>query len=141
MSIRINIKRVHPSATIPVFSSDHATACDLYSVESVTINPGETKKIPTGICLEIPSTHYFRIEGRSGLSSKGIMKLGGIVDPDYRGEIQVILHNGAKEPYAINVGDRIAQGILTQRIEAIFEEVDELGVTSRGSGGFGSTGV
>jgi dUTP pyrophosphatase len=80
------------------------------------------------------------VEDRSGLAVRGVTTLAGVIDPGYRGEIKVVMTNLSPTPVEIKPGDRIAQLRIVQRIEASFEEVDELGEASRGAGGFGSTG-
>jgi dUTP pyrophosphatase len=97
--------------------------------------------IPTGIALELPSTHGALVEDRSGLALKGLTTLAGVIDPGYRGEIKIVLTNLNPLPYTISPGDRVAQLRVVQRIEATFEEVAELAEAARGTGGFGSTGV
>ena len=136
----IMYKKVHPDAKPPVYSTNGAAACDFYANEDTTILPGETKKIKTGIAVEIPKEYFLKMEGRSSFSAKGIVKAGGVIDSDYRGEIHIILHNMTQQPFAIAKGERIAQGIVMNIHHAHFIEVDELSKTARGEGGFGSTG-
>jgi dUTP pyrophosphatase len=97
--------------------------------------------VPTGIALEFPSTHGALVEDRSGLAVRGVTTLAGVIDPGYRGEIKVVITNLSAAPVEIQPGDRIAQLRIVQRIEASFEEVDELGEARRGERGFGSTGA
>jgi dUTP pyrophosphatase len=97
--------------------------------------------VPTGIALEFPSTHGALVEDRSGLAVRGVTTLAGVIDPGYRGEIKVVMTNLAATPVEIKAGDRIAQLRIVQRIEATFEEVEELGEAARGASGFGSTGA
>lgn len=137
----ILLKKVHPDAKTPLYATDGSAGCDFYSVEEITLQPGETKKIRTGIALEIPPGYFMRMEGRSGFSAKGIIKAGGVIDSDYRGEIHIILYNGTKEPFPITKGDRIAQGTFIEVLQAHFHEVGELSTTDRGTGGFQSTGI
>ncbi len=139
--INIKLKKLHPEAKIPFYATDGSAGCDFYSVENLSIEPGETKKIRTGIGVEIPSGYYLKMEGRSGFSAKGIIKAGGVIDSDYRGEVHILLHNSTKASYKIEKGDRIAQGILMPILKADFEEVSELSDTERGEGGFQSTGI
>lgn len=139
-SFIIKFKKVNSEAKIPIYATEGSAACDFYSVEDVILSPGETRKIKTGIAIEIPVGYFMKLEGRSGLSSKGIMKVGGVVDSDYRGEIHIILHNASNEPCKIEKGDRIAQGLLMKINTAKFIEVEELSETARGEGGFESTG-
>lgn len=141
MGIGVKIKRLHADAKLPFYATSGAAGCDLYSVEQMVIAPGQTVKVPTGIALEIPDGYFFKIEGRSGLSSKGLIRSGGIIDSDYRGEILVILHNITAENFTIEKGDRIAQGMLLPSNKISFIESHTLAETKRGISGFQSTGI
>lgn len=140
--IKVKIKRLHHDAKVPVHATEQAAGCDFYALEDSIILPGETRKVSTGICLEIPLGHYMRIEDRSGMAIKGVHKLAGIIDSDYRGEVCIVLHNTTNKVYNIEKHDRIAQGIITPVSQADFEDVgqNELSETERGTGGFHSTG-
>ena len=145
MSVNVNIKKLKESATIPTYGTEYAAGADLYACieNELTIQPGETKFIGTGIALEIPEGYAGLIYARSGLScKKGLAPANkvGVVDSDYRGEITVALHNHSLEPKSIGPGERIAQIVITPFLAASFHEVDELSDTVRGVGGFGSTG-
>jgi dUTP pyrophosphatase len=147
MQIAIRVKRLHASAQMPRYAhlGDFGDlAADLYASAGTTLasagQPGSTQPVPTGIALEFPSTHGALVEDRSGLAVRGVTTLAGVIDPGYRGEIKVVMTNLSPTPVEIKPGDRIAQLRIVQRIEASFEEVDELGEASRGEGGFGSTG-
>ena len=122
-----------------------SAGCDLYacSKEKISFNPGETKLIKTGIAMELPEGYAGLIYARSGLATKrGLAPANkvGVIDSDYRGEIMVALHNHTNEVKEIDAYERIAQLVVTPYIKAIFNEVDELNDTIRGTGGFGSTG-
>ena len=138
--IKVKIKKLNPEAKIPIHATGNAAGFDIYALNDTILMPEQTTKVPTGIALEIPISHYVRIEDRSGLALKGIHKVAGIVDSDYRGEVCIVLHNSTKEPYKIEKHDRSAQGISTPLSQADFEEVSELSETKRGEGGFHSTG-
>jgi dUTP pyrophosphatase len=138
--IPVKIKRLHPDAKIPEHKTEYAAGFDIYSHQDVMLYPGETMKIPTGIAIEIPEGFYLRIEDRSGMAAKGIHKAAGIIDSDYRGELIIVLHNSTNEIYRIEKHDRIAQGILTPAMQGHFTESEDLSETSRGAGGFNSTG-
>ncbi len=116
-------------------------AADLYASADVTLAPGQTLAVSTGIALELPSEYGALVEDRSGLAIRGITTLAGVIDPGYRGELRVVLTNLGTAAVEITAGDRIAQLRLVRRIEATFEEVEELEDAPRGVGGFGSTGV
>jgi len=119
-------------------------AADLYAAEAVTLSAagtvGSTQMVRTGLAMELPSTHGALVEDRSGLAVRGITTLAGVIDPGYRGELKVVLTNLSAEVQAIEVGHRIAQLRIVERIEAVFEETDVLAPAPRGVGGFGSTG-
>jgi dUTP pyrophosphatase len=97
--------------------------------------------VRTGLAMELPSTHGALVEDRSGLAVKGITTLAGVIDPGYRGELKVVLTNLSAEAQTVEVGHRIAQLRIVERIEAVFEETDVLAPAPRGVGGFGSTGA
>lgn len=138
--LEVKIKRLHPEAKIPIHATEHAAGFDIYAPQGIILKPGETTKVATGIAFEIPLGYYVRIEDRSGMAIKGIHKVGGIVDSDYRGEVFIVLHNSTPNEYKIEKHDRIAQGILTPVHQASFLESKELSETQRGEGGFHSTG-
>ncbi|MGG5810986.1 dUTP diphosphatase [Falsiroseomonas sp. CW058] len=140
------VMRLTTSAAIPSRGSAGAVGydlcADLQEAGEVTIHPRGRAAIPTGIAVAIPEGLYGRIAPRSGLALKaGVDVFGGVIDPDYRGEIKVILHNSGSEPLTIGHGDRIAQIILERVAVMPVMEVDRLDATVRGSSGFGSTGM
>ena len=145
MSTIVNFKKLNPDAVTPTYGSELAAGADLYACikEPVSIEPGETKMIPTGLAMEIPEGYAGLIYARSGLASKkGLAPANkvGVVDSDYRGEFMVALHNHSKATSSIEPKERIAQLVITPFLKASFEEVTELTDTKRGAGGFGSTG-
>jgi dUTP pyrophosphatase len=110
-------------------------------MEEIVLPPLERAFISTGVCASLPHGVYGRIAPRSGLTLKhGIQTGAGIIDPDFTGELKVILFNHGSEPFVIKKGNRIAQMILERCETPIIEEVDELVETQRGSRGFGSSG-
>ena len=142
----VKIKKLSELAKIPTYGTDYAAGADLYALteDVVTIMPGETKLIKTGISMEVPTGYAGLIYARSGLASKkGLAPANkvGVVDSDYRGEIMVALHNHSNEERQIENGERIAQFVITPYLKACFEEVDNLDDTQRGENGFGSTGT
>ncbi|MBQ9783226.1 MAG: dUTP diphosphatase [Clostridia bacterium] len=146
MSFPMNIKKLNPNATVPTYGSAFAAGADLYACEEgeVTVAPGETKLIHTGIAMEIPEGLVGLIYARSGLASKrGLAPANkvGVIDSDYRGEILVALHNHSASPQTVASGERIAQIVFAPYMAAEFTVVDELNDTVRGAGGFGSTGT
>ena len=141
----IRVKLLREGAKLPTYGTASAAGADLYAwlEESVTIEPGKTAFIPTGIALEVPEGCAGLIYARSGLSCKqGLAPANkvGVVDSDYRGEITVALHNHGCEPRTVNHGDRIAQFIITPVLQPAYEIAQELSDTVRAEGGFGSTG-
>ena len=145
MTHSVRIKKLRENAIIPTYGSEFAAGADLYAAidEAVTIEPGETKMIPTGLAFEIPEGYAGFVYARSGLASKrGLAPANkvGVIDCDYRGEVMTALHNHGKEAQLIEAGERIAQMIIAPYITASFILSDELDDTVRGEGGFGSTG-
>ncbi len=144
-TIPVNIKKLNDNAVIPTYGSEYAAGADLYACieDTVTIEPGETKLIPTGLAMELPIGYAGLIYARSGLASKkGLAPANkvGVVDSDYRGEVMVALHNHSNVSASIDPKERIAQLVITPYIAAIFNTVESLEDTARGEGGFGSTG-
>jgi|TARA_B100000287_G_scaffold362917_1_gene356437 dUTP pyrophosphatase len=138
----LKIKKLNKCAIIPTRHSPGSVGYDLYSTEEVIIPPSERGIVGTGICATIPIGVYGRIAPRSGLTVKhGIQTGAGVIDPDYTGELKVILFNHGSETFVIKQGDRIAQLILEKCETPLIEEVDELKETQRGTRGFGSSGV
>ena len=146
MKADVCIKKLREGAQAPTYGSAFAAGCDLYAcVEGgeVTIQPGQTVVIPTGWAFEIPVGFAGLIYARSGLATKsGLAPANkvGVVDSDYRGEVCVALHNHSAETRTVKSGDRVAQMVITPYLTANFTETDDLTDTSRGAGGFGSTG-
>jgi len=143
MQISIKVLKMHPAAQLPRYAHGGEygdLAADLYASAAVTLAAGETRPVETGIALEFPATHGALVEDRSGLAVRGVTTLAGVIDPGYRGELKVVMTNLSAAAVEIKVGDRIAQLRIVERIEASFEEVEELGEAARGVGGFGSTG-
>ena len=146
MEYNVNIKKLRNDAVIPTYGSQYAAGADLYACldEPLTIEPGQTILVHTGIALEVPVGYAGLIYARSGLASKkGLAPANkvGVVDADYRGEVMVALHNHSTVAAKIEPAERIAQLVITPYATAIFHEVDELSDTVRGEGGFGSTGT
>jgi len=140
---KILIQRLLPEAQMPRYAHVGAfgdLAADLYAAETVTLGPGSTVAVRTGIAMELPSTHGALVEDRSGLAIRGITTLAGVIDPGYRGELKIVLTNLGGEVQVVEVGQRIAQLRIVERIEATFEETEAVSETVRGEGGFGSTG-
>ena len=142
--VNIKVKKLDAAAQLPRYAHTGPfgdLAADLYASSAVTLAAGATFPVPTGVAFEFPSTHGALVEDRSGLAVRGITTLAGVIDPGYRGELKVVMTNLSAAAVEIKPGDRIAQLRIVQRIEAEFQEVEELGAAARGAGGFGSTGV
>jgi len=140
--MRLEVKKMDPEAKLPTRAHPDDAGLDLYSAEECILAAGERRAVKTGIALAIPTGYAGLIWDKSGLAAKaGLKTMGGVIDAAYRGEVQVILANLAQAPYHIEKGAKISQ-ILIQKIELPeICEVEELGDTIRGEGGFGSTGI
>lgn len=141
----IRVKMLREGARLPSYGTEQAAGADLCACleEAVTIAPGETKFIPTGIAIEVPAHCAGLVYARSGLACKrGLAPANkvGVIDSDYRGEIFVALYNHGGQPQSVENGERVAQLIITPVLQPGYEMVKELSDTVRGEGGFGSTG-
>lgn len=139
--MEIKVKKVHPEAKLPTYAHHGDAGFDLYAIESVSIPVGARVLVSTGIAIEIPDGYVGLIWDKSGLSMvHGLKNLGGVVDAGYRGEIKAGMINLSNEDYTITAGHKVAQ-MLIQKVEhAEIKEVTELSDSTRGHGGFGSTG-
>lgn len=141
----VRVKKLHANAQLPTYGSAYAAGADLYACleEPVTIQPGETFWVSTGIALEVPEGCAGLVFARSSLGAKrGLAPANkvGVVDSDYRGEVRVVLYNHSGEPQTIAPGERVAQFVITPVLTPAYVEAEELADTDRGIGGFGSTG-
>ena len=135
------VKKITQNAIIPKRGTENSIGLDLYSCEHILLPAGERALVRTGIAVKTPQGTYGRIAPRSGLAVKyGIDVGAGVIDPDYTGEIGVVLFNLGANEFLIQPGDRIAQLILEQAVTVPVQVVESLDMTTRGSGGFGSTG-
>ncbi|WRB91921.1 dUTP diphosphatase [Helicobacter pylori] len=142
--MKIKIQKIHPNALIPKYQTEGSSGFDLHAVEEVMIKPHSVGLVKIGICLSLEVGYELQVRTRSGLAlNHQVMVLNspGTVDNDYRGEIKVILANLSDKDFRVQIGDRIAQGVVQKTYKAEFIECERLDETSRGSGGFGSTGV
>lgn len=124
----------------PKQGSLSAAGYDLCAAEDVTIHVDETVAIPLGFATALHNDIHCRIESRSGMAMKGLVVLTGVIDADYRGEWKVIMRNFSGSIQHVAKGDRVAQAVMRPTVRAYFDTVSELSETSRGAGGFGSTG-
>jgi len=141
----IKVKKLSPNAILPTYGSAEAAGADLYACldAPVTVAPGETAWIPTGLALEVPKGCAGLVYARSSLGVKrGLAPANkvGVIDSDYRGQIHVVLLNHGKTEQIIRHGERIAQFLITPVLTPAYVEAGELTDTDRGAGGFGSTG-
>lgn len=145
--IKVQIKREKGCEDIPLptYMTDHSVGMDLYAAveEETFLKPGERKLISTGISISLPVGYEAQIRPRSGLALKygiSVLNTPGTIDPDYRGVVKVIMINQGDKVFSIDRGDRIAQMVINKISIAQLEEVDELSLSKRNSGGFGHTG-
>lgn len=143
--VKVNIQILTPGVEIPAYQSPEAAGFDLPAVldREILIKPGERVLIPTGIAVSLPDGYQLEVRPRSGLAFKSgitVLNSPGTVDPDYRGEIGVVLINLGREPFPVRPGDRIAQGVIVPFVRAEFKKVKKLPLSVRGKGGYGHTG-
>lgn len=137
----LKFKRLVSNATLPTRGSHSAAGLDLYSIEAIRLSPSERCLARTGLAAAIPDGYYGRIAPRSGLATKnGIDVLAGVIDADYRGEIQCLLYNAGNEIVELAAQTKICQLIIEKIITPTPKWADDLPDTIRGGGGFGSTG-
>jgi len=139
--MELRVKRIHPEAKLPVYGHPGDAGLDLFSVVDRELGPGEVFAVPTGIQVAIPAGHVGLVWDKSGISLQGVHRLAGVVDSGYRGEVQVVMISLGAVPFALRKGMKIAQ-MLVQPVAAVeVVESGSLDGTSRGEGGFGSTGL
>ncbi len=144
--MEVRIKKLRDEAVVPTYGSEFSAGADLYACEEsdVSIAPGETVLVHTGLSFEIPEGFGGFIYARSGLATKkGLAPANkvGVIDADYRGEVMVSLHNHSGVTQTVSPGERVAQLVIAPFLKAEFVEAVELSDTVRGTGGFGSTGA
>jgi len=143
--VKILVKKFDKNIKLPTYETSGSSGMDLvaYIKNKITIKPGKTAIISTGIAIAIPKNYEIQIRPRSGLAAKkgiSVLNTPGTVDSDYRGEIKIILINLSEESFVVKSGDRVAQMMLCPVIKAKLKEVKNLPKTIRNRGGFGSTG-
>ena len=143
--MNIPIKRIHEDAKLPAYQTEGSAAADIFACidDPVTLQQGEITTIPTGLVFEIPVGYEVQLRARSGLSAKygiGLANGVGTIDADYRGEVGVLLINLGSEAFVVEPGMRIAQMAVSPCPQVTFQEIDEVTETTRGAGGYGSTG-
>lgn len=140
----LKVKLLNENAKLPQYAHVGDAGLDLFSTLEMSIEPGESKLVPTGISIQLPASTEAQIRPRSGLALKNqitVLNTPGTIDEGYRGEIGVILINHGKLPFKVEIGMKIAQMVIKPVIPVEVFEVDELSETERNIGGFGSTGV
>jgi len=141
--MNLKVKKLNPSAILPAYAREGDAGLDLFAIKAMVIEPGKSALVPTGIAIELPSGTEAQVRPRSGLALKhgiSVLNTPGTIDEGYRGEVGVILINHGANAFAVEAGMKIAQMVVSPRIQVTVEEVAELSDTQRGSGGFGSTG-
>lgn len=139
--MNLRVKRLDDTAILPRRASFGAVGYDLYCHEDVSIHPGHRQLVPTGIAIVLPRGTYGRVAPRSGFAVKHGINVGaGVIDPDYTGEVKVLLFNHGSDVFEVKKGERVAQLVLERCETPPVEEVGALEETARGAGGFGSTG-
>jgi dUTP pyrophosphatase len=140
--VKIKVKKLREDALIPHYNHEGDAGMDLYAVENIILWPNEPVAVPTGLSIELPKGYVALVWDKSGLSLKeGIKTMAGVMDSNYRGEYKIVLLNTTNQYYYIDKGDKIAQILIQPIMNAEVEEVTELSETTRGSNGFGSTGM
>lgn len=148
--VKVQIKRLPNGEGMPFpkYETEHSAGMDLQAAipegEQMLLKPGAIDLVPTGIAIGLPDKYEAQIRPRSGLALKNgitVPNAPGTIDADYRGEIKIILQNLGTEDFVIERGMRIAQMIIAPVVQSVWEEVEDLSQTTRGEGGFGSTGV
>ena len=140
----VKFKKTHPEATIPAYAHPGDAGMDVCSCTSLTIQPGARALVATGLVMDLPKGTEAQMRPRSGLAIKNgitLLNTPGTIDEGYRGEIGIILINLGHEPFDIRPGMRIAQMVIAPVLRVVVEEVVDVSDTTRGTGGFGSTGL
>ena len=144
--MEVKVKKLNPTAILPEYQTEHAAAMDVHACldAPMTLQPLERAMVPTGLAFEIPEGYEMQVRARSGLSIKhGITLVNGIgtIDADYRGELNILVINLGQEAFVIEPDMRIAQLLVSKYEKVAWELTEVLTETTRGSGGFGSTGI
>lgn len=139
--VKIKVKKLVKEAKLPCYAHNGDAGLDVFACEDFELKPGARHAFRTGIALSIPSGYALLVWDKSGLAANfGLKTMAGVIDSGYRGECKIVLFNVGQKSYKIKKGDKIAQ-LLLQKVENVeVNQVDELDMTERGDGGFGSTG-
>ena len=136
----IRVKKLDPAAKLPLRAHATDSGADLFALTRTVLPPRAITHVHTGVCVELPEETSGIIWGKSSVESKGIKAMAGLVDAPYRGELIVCMYNLNETEFVFEAGQKVAQLVVMPTLYPSFEEADELSDTSRGSGGFGSTG-
>jgi dUTP pyrophosphatase len=140
----VSFKRIHPQAKMPEYATPEASGADLFAVEDVIIPGNAAVLVKTGLQVELAPGWEIQVRSKSGLALKDglhVLNSPGTVDSDYRGEIGVVLANINQSPRSLKAGQKVAQIVVSPVTQAQFKMVEDLSTTTRGEGGFGSTGL
>lgn len=138
--MKLRVSRIHPDAKLPSYGHKGDAGLDLFSAVDLVLERGQIEAVSTGIRVAVPEGNVGLIWDKSGISLKGVHRLAGVIDSGYRGEVKVVLVNLSDSPFVINKGMKIAQMLIQPLTMVKVVEAEELDDTSRGEGGFGSTG-
>ena len=138
--IVFKVQKLSKDAKLPAKDNPADAGIDIFTNESYTLKPGEVHMFTTGISVEFPKGYVALLWDRSGLGSKGIHRLAGVIDSGYRGEWKVVLLNTTKKPYKIQAGDKIVQCVMQKYEPVKITEAKQLKASKRGKKGFGSSG-
>jgi dUTP pyrophosphatase len=138
--MKLKVKKLDKDARLPVYGHSGDAGLDLFSAVDFVLQTGEIHPIPTGIQVEIPRGYVGLLWDKSGVSLKGVHRLAGVVDAGYRGEVKVVMVNLSRKAYVIDRGMKIAQLLIQPVMQVEVVEAEDLNDSSRGEGGFGSTG-
>lgn len=144
MDMVLKVKKLRENACAPEYAHPGDAGLDLFACDAVTLEPGCSAIVKTGVAIALPANTEGQIRPRSGLAAKhqiSVLNTPGTIDEGYRGEVGVILVNFGKAPFAVEMGMKIAQLVVKPVLRVSVETVDALSDTRRGEGGFGSTGV
>jgi dUTP pyrophosphatase len=140
--IPVKVKKLHEDAVVPFYAKQGDAGFDLVTTETIILRPNSSGKVSVGLAFELPEGYELQIRNRSGITSKTPIRVQlGTVDSGYRGEVSVMVDNIADQFITIEKGTRIAQGVVNELPNVRLIEVEELGTSQRGTGGFGSTGT
>ena len=138
--MELKVKRISKDAKLPSYQHKGDAGMDIFAAMDCILGPGEAKAIPTGIKIAVPEGYVGLLWDKSGISLRGIHRLAGVIDSGYRGEVKVVMVNIGEDLFRVEKGMRIAQLLIQPAVEVNVVETDEMGETTRGEEGFGSTG-